>query len=226
MPSSNTPHVCCESRRQFRAWLARHHATHPPIWLVFPKKHARGAALSPDEHLTYDAIVEECLCFGWIDSLPGTVDATHTRIYLAPRKPRSIWSALNKRRVATLEVAGLIAPAGRAKIDAARRDGSWNTLDAVAETDRGKLPEDFARALAQSKPARQHFDAFPPGAKRQIVQWIVTAKRPQTRAERIATSVAMARLNQRAGSPGAPKAFLVASAPPRATKAKPAPRAT
>jgi uncharacterized protein YdeI (YjbR/CyaY-like superfamily) len=190
-------------RPSFRAWLAANHATHAPIWLAFDRKSAGNPRA-----LTYDVIVEEALCFGWIDSLPGKVSETRTRLYLAPRKPGSIWSALNKRRVAMLQKQGLIAPPGAEKIARAKRDGSWDALNAVADVDKGVLPTDFEAALSKSKAAEKHFKAFPPGVRRQTVQWIITAKRAETRAERVRVSVAMCVRNLRPSDPAARKAFL------------------
>jgi len=190
-------------RPSLRAWLAANHDSHPPIWLAFDRKSAGNP-----EALTYDVIVEEALCFGWIDSLPGKVSDTRTRLYLAPRKPGSIWSALNKRRVAMLASKGLIAPPGAAKIARAKRDGSWDALNAITDVDKGILPADFESALAKSASARKHFAAFPPGVRRQTVQWIITAKRAETRAERVRVSVMMCAKNLRPGNPAARKAFL------------------
>jgi uncharacterized protein YdeI (YjbR/CyaY-like superfamily) len=190
-------------RPSLRAWLAANHDSHPPIWLAFDRKSAGNP-----HALTYDVIVEEALCFGWIDSLPGKVSDTRTRLYLAPRKPGSVWSALNKRRVATLQTQGLIAPPGATKIARAKRDGSWDALNAVADVDKGVLPKDFEAALTKSKSAEKHFRAFPPGVRRQTVQWIITAKREQTRAERVRVCVAMCVKNLRPSDPAARKGFL------------------
>lgn len=203
MPPASTPTLYFPDRPSLRAWLAANHSTHAPIWLAFDRKSAGRA-----EALTYDAIVEEALCFGWIDSLPGKISDTRTRLYLAPRKPRSVWSALNKRRVQSLEKQGLIAPPGAEKIARAKRDGSWDALNAVADVDQGVLPNDFAAALNVAKSAAGNFASFPPGVRRQTVQWIITAKRPETRAERIRISVAMAAENLRPSDPAARRAFI------------------
>lgn len=203
--------VYVPDRAALRAWLERHHASHGAVWLVYDKKPTGGARA-----LTYDAIVEEALCFGWIDSVVGKVDESRARLYFSPRKPGSVWSALNKRRVDALEKAGLMAQPGRAKIMAAKRDGSWDALNAVAEVDRGKLPTDLERALARVRGAAGHFAAFPPGVRRQCVQWIITAKRAETRAERVAITAAMAGANRRASDPAARKAFVQGSTGARA----------
>ncbi len=191
------------SRSALRAWLTQHHASHAPIWVVYDKKSANVAG-----SLDFDQIVEEAICFGWIDSLPGRVDEKRTKLYLSPRKPRAVWSALNRSRVDGLISSGRMTPAGLAKIEAAKRDGSWDSLKDVANVDRGVLPDDLEAALKRNRTAWTNFANFPPGVRRQTVQWIVTAKRPQTRAERVRISVEMAAENLRANEPKSRAAFL------------------
>ncbi|RMF63317.1 MAG: hypothetical protein D6742_17895, partial [Cyanobacteria bacterium J069] len=155
--------VLAETREAWRTWLLQHHTHTQGVWLITYKK----AAGKP--HLDYNASVEEALCFGWIDSKPNKLDAERTMLWFAPRKPGTGWSKLNKDRVETLLAAGLIEPAGLAKIDAAKQDGSWNALDAVEALE---IPPDLAAALAASETAQQNFEAFPRSAKRGILEWI------------------------------------------------------
>ncbi|AII53046.1 YdeI/OmpD-associated family protein [Hymenobacter sp. APR13] len=176
------------TRPAWRAWLAAHHTQPTGIWLTLYKK-AHGPG-----YLNYAEAVEEALCFGWIDSLPRKGDAVCYQLYFSPRKPGSVWSALNKRRVAALQAANLLYPAGQAKIDAARQDGSWAALDAV---DALELPPDLAAAFAENEAARQHFAAFPPGVRKQILQQLAAAKRPETRRQRIMRIVEKAARNER-----------------------------
>ena len=177
------------SRAEWRAWLAAHHASPDWIWLVYPKQ---GSDRFTD--LTYDAIVEEALCFGWIDSVARGAGADHRCIRLSPRRPGSGWAATNKRRVERLVADGRMTPAGLAAIDAAKRDGSWEALDAV---ERLEVPDDLAAALDADPAARRHFDAFPPGARKLALTWIAAAKRPETRAARIAETARLAARNER-----------------------------
>lgn len=184
------PRIYFPDRSALRSWLARNHATHGPIWLVYDKKAARVK-----NALTYDQLVEEALCFGWIDSVAGAVSRTRSRVYFSPRRAGSVWSALNKRRVASLEARGLIEPPGRAKIDAAKADGSWTALDAYESLE---VPDDLGRALDERPPARRCFDAFPPGVRKRILAWIGSAKRPRTRLARIEQAADLARQDLRA----------------------------
>lgn len=176
-------------RADLRSWLAVEHATSSGVWVVYPRKAARTT--EPD----YDAIVEEALCFGWIDSRPGRVDASRTRVYLCPRKPGSPWAATNKARVEALVAAGLMTAAGQAAIDRARADGSWSVIDT---SEAGLVPDDLAAAFDTYPGSEQEFAAFPIGVRKQILQWIALAKRPATRAARVDETARLAQQGRRA----------------------------
>lgn len=177
------------TRAQWRRWLSKHHKRAEGVWLITFKKRSGGP------HVEYGACVEEALCFGWIDSLPRKLDEQRSMLWFAPRKPGTGWSRLNKERVERLLELGALAPAGRAKIRAAQSDGSWGKLDAV---ERLELPEDLRAALRALPQAAANFEAFPPSAKRGILEWIGAAKRAPTRAARIAETAECAARNERA----------------------------
>ena len=176
------PHVDVHTRAQWRAWLETHHATERGAWLVTWKKSSGGP------HVPYAETVEEALCFGWVDRTSGSVDE-------ARRRRGSGWSGPNKERVQRLAAAGLIAPAGQAVIDTAHADGSWTLLDASEALE---VPPDLARAFRQVPGSRRYWDGFPPGVRKQILQWITTAKKPETRAARIEQTARLAGENIRA----------------------------
>ena len=159
------------------------------MWVITFKQ-ATGKPRVP-----YDELVEEALCFGWIDSKPNTLDDERSMLWLAPRKPGTGWSRPNKERVAKMIRAGGMRPAGLAKVEAAQRDGSWTALDAVEAL---VVPPDLAVVLASRPPARERFDGFPRSVKRGILEWIATAKRPETRARRVAETARLAQHNARA----------------------------
>ena len=186
------PEVRVRTRAEWRAWLERHHARPGSIWLVYPKKSVRAAG---GGDLDYAAIVEEALCFGWVDSVPRQRDDDFGMVRLSPRRAGSAWSRVNKARVARLVRAGRMAPPGLARIEAAKRDGSWTALDAVEALE---MPDDLARALKQNATARRHFEAFPPGSRKIILTWIASARRAETRAARVAETVRLAAENRRA----------------------------
>jgi uncharacterized protein YdeI (YjbR/CyaY-like superfamily) len=145
--------------------------------------------------IEYNDAVEEALCFGWVDSKANKLDDARSMLWFAPRKSGSGWSRLNKERVERMLAAGLMAPAGLAKVEAARRDGSWEALDTVEALE---IPPDLAEALAGYSLAEANFAIFPRSVKRGILEWISNARKPETRARRIAETARLAQENQRA----------------------------
>lgn len=186
------PWVEVASRAAWRAWLHEHHDRPAGVWAVTFKKASVPAGA---DYVSARDLNEECLCFGWIDSKPGKVDGRRTALLCSPRKPGSGWSKVNKDRLERLLADGLVAPAGLAAIERARADGSWTMLDDV---DALVVPADLATALAAFPTARDHFDAFPPSARRGILEWIGQAKRAETRAQRIEETARLAAENIRA----------------------------
>jgi uncharacterized protein YdeI (YjbR/CyaY-like superfamily) len=189
MPDAPPNSVHPATRAEWRAWLEQNHMRAEGVWLISYKK-ATGLP-----RVEYDDAVEEALCFGWIDSKGNKLDDQRSMLWFAPRKPRTGWSKLNKERLERLQAAGLMAPAGQAKIEAARQDGSWSALDAVEALE---IPPDLEAALAEYASAERHFSAFPRSAKRAILEWIASAKTPATRAKRIAETARLAEENKRA----------------------------
>jgi uncharacterized protein YdeI (YjbR/CyaY-like superfamily) len=177
------------TRDQWRDWLTANHRQTDSVWVVTCK----AGASRP--RVPYDDLVEEALAFGWIDSLPRKLDAERTMLLMSPRKPGSNWSAVNKARIEKMTAAGLMHPAGLAKIELARADGSWTALDAV---DRLDVPADLATAFDQRPGSAEAFAAFPPSTRRGILEWIGNAKRPETRAARIAETADKAARGERA----------------------------
>jgi uncharacterized protein YdeI (YjbR/CyaY-like superfamily) len=177
------------SRAAWRAWLEANHTRTEGVWLVTYKK-ATG-----QPRVEYDEAVEEALCFGWVDSKPNKLDDERSLLWFAPRQGGTGWSKPNKERVARMLAAGKMAPAGLAKVEAAQADGTWTLLDDVETL---TVPPDLAAALAAQPPAAENFEAFPRSVKRGILEWILQAKRPATRAARITETAALAAENKRA----------------------------
>lgn len=176
-PLTDAPEVEVASRTDLRDWLAAHHTQRAGVWLVSYKR------ADPVRYLPYEAIVEECLCVGWVDSLTRAKDDLRSMLWIAPRKPGSNWSKPNKERIARLEAAGLLAPAGRAAVERAKADGTWTALDGVEALD---VPPDLAAALDAQPPARANWDAFPRSVRRGVLELVLNARRPETRQKRIA----------------------------------------
>jgi uncharacterized protein YdeI (YjbR/CyaY-like superfamily) len=168
--------VHAESRKEWQRWLEKNHATSDGVWLVSWK----GSTGRPS--MTYEESVEVALAYGWIDSTAGTIDDERTILWFAPRRPRSGWSRPNKERIARLEAAGLMAPAGQRAVEIAKANGSWTLLDGVWDL---VVPDDLAAAMDDRPGAREAWDAFPPSARRPMLEWIVQAKRDDTRRKRI-----------------------------------------
>jgi len=178
-----------ETREAWRAWLEANHATSPGVWHVSWKKATGRPAVG------YDASVEEALCFGWVDSLQRTVDEERSMLLFTPRKPGSAWSRTNKERIGRLEAAGRMAPAGIAVVEAAKASGRWTALDGVEAL---VVPEDLRAAFDEHPGAAEHWDGFPRSARRGILEWIMQAKRPETRARRVAETAGKAARGERA----------------------------
>jgi uncharacterized protein YdeI (YjbR/CyaY-like superfamily) len=186
-PPPNSVHP--KSREEWRKWLENNQSRKEGVWLISYKKD------TGKPRFEYDEAVEEALCFGWIDSKPAKLDDERSMLWFAPRKPKTNWSKINKERVERMIKAGLMAPAGLAKVEAAKKDGTWNALDSVEALE---IPPDLAKAFSKNKIAKDYFDAFPRSVKRGILEWILNAKKPETRAKRIEETVTLAEKNIRA----------------------------
>lgn len=182
-----------ESAADLKNWLARHHTQTESVWLVSCKKHVAH------KYVAYDEIVDAVVSFGWIDSQVRKLDEDRSMLLLSPRKRGSAWSKVNKDRVARLAAAGLIHPAGQAKVDAAKRDGSWSFLDDVEALIK---PADLVAAFERHPGAAENFDAFGRSAQRALLEWIKLAKRPETRARRVEETARQAAANRKANQPG------------------------
>jgi uncharacterized protein YdeI (YjbR/CyaY-like superfamily) len=179
--------VYAADRQAWRIWLEQNHRRSAGVWLVYYK------VGSGKPSIRYPEAVKEALCFGWIDSKVKSLDAERYQQIFTPRQPKSVWSKLNKQYIEELSAQGLIAEAGLAKIVAAQQDGSWTSLDAVEAL---LVPADLAEALAACPLAEQHFAAFGNTAKKLVLTWINSAKRPTTRQQRIEKTVAAAAQNK------------------------------
>ena len=187
-PSDGRPMVLAETRAEWRAWLERNHES-KGAWLVSWKK-ATGRPFIP-----YPETVDEALCFGWVDSRPNKLDDERAMRLFTPRQPKSPWSRLNKEKVARLSEQGLIAPAGERMVETAKANGSWTVYDEIENI---VIPSDLAASLAEDERARGFFERFPDSSKKAALWWIKTAKKPETRAGRIAETVRAAAQNRMA----------------------------
>lgn len=173
----------------WRAWLEANHDTARGVWVASWRK-ASGRV-----PVAYEDLVEEAICFGWIDSTVNTLDDELGLQLMTPRKPKSAWTRLNRRRVAALEAQGRMTDAGRRAVEAAKANGFWTIYDVVEDL---LEPDDLVAALAAAPAARAAWDGFPPSARKQMLWWIVSAGKHETRASRIAKVVSEAEHGRRA----------------------------
>jgi uncharacterized protein YdeI (YjbR/CyaY-like superfamily) len=176
----------------WRAWLEKHHGRASEIWLAYYKKS------SGKRSVTYAEALDEALCFGWIDSTVRRLDEEKFMQRYTPRRPGSIWSTLNKKHIARLAAAGRMAPAGLAKVAAAKKDGSWNKLNAI-DSIKPETPADLEAALRKRPGARAKWEAQPPSQKKMYSWWVIQAKRPETRARRVEETVRRVLAGRKAG---------------------------
>jgi uncharacterized protein YdeI (YjbR/CyaY-like superfamily) len=183
--ATNLITVEVNNREQWRAWLRKHHASTPGIWLVYFKDHTGVKAVS------YEDSVREALCFRWIDSLIKRLDDDRYVRKFTPRKPTSKWSESNRKRWMELKAAGLLTAAGLA---AAPTDNAYALLQAIPD-----LPAHIAKAFKANPRAWNFFKELPPTYRRHFVLWIHTAKRPETREKRIRESIALLAAGKKLG---------------------------
>jgi uncharacterized protein YdeI (YjbR/CyaY-like superfamily) len=173
----------------WRAWLAANHDGARGVWVASWRK---GTGREP---VPYPELVEEAICFGWIDSTVNILDDERGLQLMTPRKAKSAWTRLNRQRVAALEEQGRMTDAGRRAAEAAKANGWWTIYDAVEDL---VEPAELAAALDASPTARAAWDRFPPSARKQMLWWVVNAGKAGTRASRIARIVSAAEGGRRA----------------------------
>lgn len=173
----------------WRAWLEANHGTTRGVWVALWRK------ASGRDPVPYVDLVLEAICFGWIDSTVNLLDDERGLQLMTPRKAKSGWTRLNRQRVAALEAQGRMTEAGRRAVELAKANGWWTIYDAVEDL---LEPDDLAVALANSPPARTAWNGFPPSARKQMLWWVVSAGKPETRTGRIAKIVSQAERGRRA----------------------------
>jgi uncharacterized protein YdeI (YjbR/CyaY-like superfamily) len=180
-----------KNRAAWRAWLGRNHDNKKELWLAYYKKNSGKTSI------TYEEALEEALCFGWIDSTVNRLDDERYMQKWTPRNEKSIWSASNKARVKKLSAEGRMAAPGLAKVKTAKRNGSWRALDLVDP--KPEIPPNLAAAVEADPLAKVNFGSISNSQKKMLIWWIIGAKRPETRARRIARGLEMIRTGEKFG---------------------------
>jgi uncharacterized protein YdeI (YjbR/CyaY-like superfamily) len=165
----------------WRTWLEANHATSTGAWLVRPRP---GSNL---DLIGYEDAIRQALCFGWIDGPVRSFDERTGGLWFAPRRGSSGWAATNKARLEILEREGMMADAGIRAVELAKANGSWTILD---NAEAMREPDDLAAALDAAPEAREKWDSFPPSSRKVGIAAVDAARRPETRAARVAKIVA------------------------------------
>lgn len=185
MPT-NKPELYFKSDTDWRNWLLQHHNNSAGVYLIFYKVD------SPEPSMRWEEAVKVALCFGWIDSTVKRIDDSKRRQLFTPRKPKSVWSALNKSYIKELINNGLMHKSGLNKIEAAKHDKSWFALDNVENL---IIPEDLAKAFNSNTMAFSNYQKFSKSYKKGYLYWLFTAKRQETRQKRINEIIRLCELN-------------------------------
>ena len=170
-----------KTRAGWRSWLEKNHATSDGVWLIYYR------ASTGKRRLSWEDAVREALCFGWIDSKVEPIDGECYKQIFTPRKPQSVWSKINKQYIAELTESELITDAGLRAVDVAKENGAWSLLEPV---DALIVPADLEAALKGAKRARDGYEALSNSAKRAVLYPLYSAKREETRAKRLADTLA------------------------------------
>ena len=168
---------CPASRKEWRQWLMKNHVSSQSVWLLQYKQKSAKPSLS------WSDSVEEALCFGWIDSTRKTIDEESFIQFFTKRKPTSNWSKINKTKVERLIQEGQMTEAGFKSIEVAKKNGSWYILDEVEEL---IVPNDLKQAFRAYAGSEEFYSSLSKSARKMLLHWIYTAKRPETRQRRIA----------------------------------------
>ncbi len=192
-PNPRGRQVTPRSQHAWRRWLEANHAAVAEVWVVFYKKHAQRAGRPT---LTYGQAVEQAICFGWIDGLKRRIDDERYTHRFTPRKPDSHWSETNRERLARMRSQGLMAAAGEEAVAASIRTGAWHRS---ARASAVGTPHELFDALGRDAEARDGYDALSPSERRRYEVWIGMAKRDETRARRLAESLAKLRRGEKLG---------------------------
>lgn len=187
-PEKELETFCPASKQEWRQWLQEHHDKKQSVWLVQYRKKSNVPSI------TWSEAVDEALCFGWIDSTARTINAEQFMQFFTRRKPKSVWSKINKEKVDRLMEQNLIAPAGLAVIEIAKQNGSWTILDEVEEV---IIPHDLQIEFNNHSGSSDYFLSLSRSVRKAILQWLVLAKRPETRLKRIKEIAELAALKQK-----------------------------
>lgn len=172
----NIEEFCPVDQGEWREWLSENHEKKEAVWLIFYRKK------SPKYNLSWSESVDEALCFGWIDSTKKTLDEERYIQYFTKRKPKSIWSRVNKDKVDQLIAEGLMQDAGYKSIEVAKSNGAWTMMDSVEAL---IVPEGLKAEFDKWPGSAEYYESLSKSAKKMLLGWIALAKREETKQKRI-----------------------------------------
>lgn len=161
----------------WRAWLEKHHADAEELWVGFYKRDSGRASI------TWPESVDGALCFGWIDGVRRSIDEESYMIRFTPRKPRSVWSAINIKRAKELHAGSLMHAAGLAAFE--KRQSERSAIYSYEQRKTAELPAEFLKQFRGEKAAWKFFEGQPPWYRRTSTYWVISAKKEETRSRRI-----------------------------------------
>lgn len=173
---NSTPELYFRNSEEWRDWLAKHHDSHPGAFLIFYKVELKMPGMR------WEDAVKVALCFGWIDSKVKSLGSGKRKQYFCPRNPKSAWSKLNKTYVRELIEKDLMHESGLKKVELAKQNGSWYSLDNV---ENGLIPKDLQNAFDKDKAAFQNYQRFSRTYQKSYLYWLNQAKGNETRSKRI-----------------------------------------
>ena len=175
-------HHYFKNAQEWRNWLHKNHHSSKGVYLIFYRVSSQA------ESMRWEEAVQVAICYGWIDSTVKRLDEERRRQMFTPRKHKSVWSKLNKTYIEKLIAADLMHESGLKKIEIAKQNGSWSTLDAVENLE---MPTDLASAFAKNNKALDNYNSFSPSYRKSYLYWLNQAKREETRKARIAEIVSL-----------------------------------
>ncbi|MGO4770283.1 YdeI family protein [Flavobacterium sp. W22_SRS_FK3] len=182
-------HLYFKNAQEWRAWLHENHHSSKGIHLIFYK------VSSASESMRWEEAVQVAICYGWIDSTVRKIDDDSRKQFFSPRKTKSVWSKLNKSYIQKLIAANLMHESGLAKIEIAKQNGSWNSLDSVDEL---IIPKELQLAFNSNPVAFENYQKFSPSYRKNYLYWLNQAKREETRNKRIAEIILLCEQNKKA----------------------------
>lgn len=183
---TNKPELYFKNDQEWRTWLHDNHNLSDGIYLIFYKVESKKPSMRWEE------AVKVALCYGWIDSTVKRIDHERRRQYFCPRKPKSVWSKVNKNYIIDLIEKNLMHQSGLLSIKTAKQNGSWIALDDV---ENGVIPKDLQHAFNQNPEAFKNYQNFAPGYRKSYLYWLYNAKRQETRNKRIKEIIALCKAN-------------------------------